>query len=78
MTGVIDENGQQWEVCNECGEYVRIETLYHSTTKSYPTRKVDACGDCKMDDVGPAIPHSIGRKRDAERVAALRGQYYFE
>ena len=49
MSGVIDKNGQQWEPCNECGDYVRIENLYYSPTKSYPNENVDACHKCRIN-----------------------------
>ena len=29
MSGVLDENGQQWEHCNVCGEFRRIGDLGH-------------------------------------------------
>ena len=27
MSGVVDKNGQQWERCDECGDWVPIEEL---------------------------------------------------
>ena len=65
MSGVIDKNGQQWECCSECGEYVRFETLYYSPTKSYPDRRVDACSKCADPKIMAAQgnPHIGGSVR---------------
>ena len=59
MSGVIDESGQQWEHCNGCGKFVRIENLgYLKTTPA------DLCVSCaafllegefvKFEDIDPA------------------------
>lgn len=30
MSGVIDNNGQQWEHCCQCGQFVRFEALRYA------------------------------------------------
>jgi hypothetical protein len=46
MSGVIDENGQQWERCNECAKFVKIETLrYEQPSTEYPCGR-DLCARC--------------------------------
>ena len=43
MSGVVMENGQQWERCNICGEYVKFEKLkYIPKSKKYPIG-ADSC-----------------------------------
>ncbi|MGV0986778.1 MAG: hypothetical protein ACOYB2_19700 [Limnohabitans sp.] len=46
MSGVIDENGVQWEHCNVCGAFVRIEELlYEDPTPAHPYG-LDVCPTC--------------------------------
>lgn len=59
MSGVIDEDGTQWEHCNGCtgegtedfserGKWVRIEDLtYEKPSEKYPYGR-DLCFDCAM------------------------------
>lgn len=69
MSGVIDENGQQWERCNGCSRFVRIEELrYCRLPEGHPSirtlhdlgyhrdTKLDLCAECAPDEpaVGPA------------------------
>ena len=36
MSGVIDENGVQWERCNECNGWVRLDSLgYQKPSKQH-------------------------------------------
>jgi len=45
MSGVIDEYGQ-WERCNECGQYVKIEKLkYEEPSAKYDCGR-DLCKKC--------------------------------
>jgi len=46
MSGVIDEDGQQWEHCNGCTRFVRIEDLgYEQPTARFKYGR-DLCPDC--------------------------------
>lgn len=46
MSGVIDENGQQWEHCNECGKWVKIQNLrYEQPTHQHEYGR-DLCQSC--------------------------------
>jgi hypothetical protein len=43
---VIDAAGQQWEHCNACGKFVRIEALlYEPKSEAYPYGR-DLCPEC--------------------------------
>ena len=49
MAGVIDDNGQQWEHCNHCSKYVRIQNLKTGYSPKWPEHKwVDLCPECKV------------------------------
>jgi hypothetical protein len=56
MSGVIDENGQQWEKCKNtkkngkyCGDFVLIDTLYYEEpTEEFPYGR-DLCPACAKD-----------------------------
>jgi NAD-dependent SIR2 family protein deacetylase len=46
MSGVIDENGVQWERCNGCGKHVRLDDLgYEKPSKKFPYGR-DLCVEC--------------------------------
>lgn len=46
MAGVIDERGQQWEHCNACGDFVKLQDLqYEPKSESYPYGR-DLCIRC--------------------------------
>lgn len=46
MSGVIDDNGQQWEHCNICNKFIEIEKLYYiQPTVDHPYG-LDACRGC--------------------------------
>ena len=46
MSGVIDENGTQWEHCNLCGEFVKLPELgYEKPTKRWPYGRM-VCIQC--------------------------------
>lgn len=46
MSGVIMEDGQQWEHCNICGGWVKIEDLgYEPKSKAHPYGR-DVCVKC--------------------------------
>lgn len=53
MSGVIDEDGVQWERCNECGKWVRLERLVYAHPDEDHPYGQDLCHDCAealMDD----------------------------
>lgn len=46
MAGVIDDNGQQWEHCNGCGTFTKLQNLgYQPQTQAYPYGR-DLCIKC--------------------------------
>ena len=46
MAGIIDENGQQWEHCNVCGDFVKIrDLLYEEPSEEYKYGR-DVCSEC--------------------------------
>jgi len=46
MSGVIDEKGQQWEHCSNCGDFVKIQNLrYEQPTEKYDYGR-DLCSKC--------------------------------
>lgn len=59
MSGVIDENGQQWEHCNVCGKFVKLQNLgYDPPSVDYPHGR-DICITCtnvspRLHDIQPA------------------------
>lgn len=47
MSGVILEDGTQYERCNQCEEYVEIQALHYSASPKWPEHeKVDVCPKC--------------------------------
>jgi hypothetical protein len=49
MSGVIDDNGQQWERCNGCVAFVEIETLaYEQPSEEFEYGR-DLCENCVFD-----------------------------
>ena len=46
MSGVIDENGVQWEHCNICGNMVKLEDLGFIPTWKTHSHGVDVCVKC--------------------------------
>ncbi len=38
MSGVIDDNGIQWERCNDCGEYTKFTELYNISPENADNR----------------------------------------
>jgi hypothetical protein len=46
MSGVIDRDGQQWEHCNECGKFVRIEYLKYEQPSAEHRNGRDLCPVC--------------------------------
>jgi hypothetical protein len=49
MSGVIDDDGQQWERCNGCGGFVEIETLAYEKPSAEFEYGRDLCVDCVFD-----------------------------
>lgn len=46
MSGVIDENDQQWERCNVCCEYVKFEELGYIKPCHHEPIGADVCVTC--------------------------------
>ncbi len=46
MSGVIDERGQQWEHCNGCGLFTRLEALGYEPPSTQFTCGRDLCLAC--------------------------------
>ena len=50
MTGIIDEQGQQWEPCNHCGKHVKIQDLTFGPSPKWPDYPaVDLCKTCALE-----------------------------
>lgn len=46
MSGVIDQNGVQWEHCSHCTDFIRIERLgYVKPCSKFPDG-ADICANC--------------------------------
>lgn len=46
MSGIISDTGQQWEHCNECYGWVRIQHLGYQQPNSIHPRGRDLCVKC--------------------------------
>jgi hypothetical protein len=46
MSGVIDDNGIQWEHCNSCGKFVEIDHLFYEYPNNVNLNGRDLCEDC--------------------------------
>lgn len=46
MSGVIMEDGTQWERCNQCGAWVRIQDLCYEYPSPEFTCGRDLCNKC--------------------------------
>lgn len=46
MSGVIDERGQQWEHCNACTNFVRIQDLLYEQPSEKFEHGRDICPTC--------------------------------
>lgn len=46
MSGVIDDNGVQWEHCNECGKWVRYHHLKYEPPSRDHKYGRDLCPEC--------------------------------
>lgn len=75
MAGVIDNSGQQWEHCNNCGDWTKIQSLrYEQPSDGHPYGR-DLCAFCfnfpKMQAQRRAarLPiHEAARKAATERL----------
>ena len=59
MSGVIDDNGVQWEHCHGCSDWVKIRNLaYMPPTASHPYG-LDLCQKCAdtVDAIGEHCDH---------------------
>lgn len=77
MSGVIDENGQQWEHCNVCAKMFKIENLgYEPPIQGMPESGRDICLACTnkhphIDKILPAkswIPQYEGDTGDIDAI----------
>lgn len=62
MSGVIDSNGVQWEHCNECQKYVRIDRLLYerpSADHKYGRDLCKACSEKSRGKVVQGVPVTI-------------------
>jgi hypothetical protein len=49
MSGVLDDNGIQWEHCNICSKWVDIDYLmYEEPTTDHPYG-LDLCHECSLE-----------------------------
>lgn len=46
MSGVIDDKGIQWEHCNVCGKWVRLDDLGLDPTDTHHKGGCDICLEC--------------------------------
>lgn len=48
MSGVVDDNGVQWERCNECSKWVRYEELRYKEPSAEHQHGRDLCPRCEV------------------------------
>lgn len=65
MAGVIDSNGQQWERCNVCCEFVPIQTLLYDGR--------DICPACV--ELEPAAQEELSARKSREHALANYERY---
>ena len=54
--GVIDDRGQQWEHCNHCGKWVKLQALKYGWSTRW-NDYVDLCPTCvKLGMVKQRLP----------------------
>lgn len=61
--GVVDSNGQQWETCNGCSKYTKLEGLGYQKPNTVYKHGRDLCvkcaawsiehGHCAFEDIIP-------------------------
>jgi hypothetical protein len=69
MSGVLDEDGTQWEHCNRCGTWVRIQDLvYEKPTVKY-TYGRDLCSQCSKvtKTANPSLRNRWGHTQRYQR-----------
>src|SRR5438309_6822465 len=73
MSGVIDKDGQQWEHCNGCDEFVKIEDLLYAKIRPelIPARQARIDAWVAEADASPMITcdlcNGTGTRPDAAR-----------
>jgi hypothetical protein len=71
MSGVIDDNGVQWEHCHGCGEFVQIELLlYEEKSAGHPYGR-DLCPKCAGSDAKPETLVRISFDETTGRTRAV-------
>jgi hypothetical protein len=82
MSGVIDSSGQQWEHCNGCTKFVRIQELGYEQPSHKFRYGRDLCPDClplsRADfacDIQPD-PAEVRARAEAKRAydESMRGK----
>lgn len=70
MSGVVDKNGQQWEHCNNCGEWVKILDLFYGPMIAVAPKEkwLDLCLRCAERSQSPDVQRQVREDR-AERKA---------
>lgn len=80
MSGVIDENGQQWERCNRCAGFTKFEDLQYEERSEQFEYGRDICPSCYMDMLigGPkTLPKEKWKDQiDPDRAKELRAQIH--
>ena len=49
--GVIDDNGIQWEKCNSCGEFTKMNLLHYEQPSLLFKYGRDLCNICSKESV---------------------------
>ena len=73
MSGVIDKDGQQWERCNCCGKFVKIETLRYEVPSTEYKYGRDLCKRCAEGNP-PAKKIEIFTNKDGMLDSRLVGE----
>ena len=56
MAGTIDEHGQQWEHCNKCSRYVKLQDLCYETKSAQHPYGRSLCITCAGAPAGTEVP----------------------
>ena len=78
MSGVIDENGTQWEKCNRCLQFVDINELcYEQPSEQYEYGR-DLCPGCFDGTISDAEAEELVADYIAKRDAYIASPEYQE
>jgi hypothetical protein len=71
MSGVIDASGTQWEHCNKCGQFIRLDNLgYLPPGKEHP-HGLDICLAC-VQELSQYQMRKVVPSRNWKRVSVRR------